>query len=181
MLEDHEYDPKAIIQAMRDEYFQSLEEEEDTQRLQDSLSILGFRLGDENFAITIKELKSVIRVPRYTSLPLSPVHLLGIINVRGEIRPVLDLHPVFGLPSSSDGKSARILIIHENVRSVSLLVDEILDLYEIYTDEIKPPLHVQTRIPPTFLKGKVEIQSKLVLLLDLPALLNSEELSIRTR
>lgn len=177
---EEEYDPTVIIQSMREEYFQSLEQEEDTEP-KESVELLSFRIGDQNFALKITEIKGVIRPPRITKLPLSPIHLVGVINLRGEIKPVLNLHPLFHMPPFHQQKSSRILIVQDYIRNVALMVDQILDLYEVYVEDIHPPVHLDTKIRSKFLEGKIELNDAMTLILDIDALLNSEELQVRTK
>lgn len=172
-----EYNPEKIIASMRQEYFESLENEEEELQEKETHPLIGFRIGPEYFAVDITHIKLVIRPPKITQLPLSPPHLLGILNLRGEIKPILDLHPIFDLPQSN-AKSQKILIVSEHIQDVGILIDEVLDLYE--AQEILPPLNVETKIPSQFLKGKVEIQNQLFLLLDLKTLLQSKELEVKT-
>ncbi len=175
-MDELEYNPEAIIEEMRREYFKSLEEEEILDRQEETESFLAFRLGEEKFAIPITDLKSVIAVPHITKIPLSPPHLLGIINLRGEILPLLDFHQPFQIPALGGEKEKRILIVSEKIRPLAFLVDEVMEIHEVPLQEIQPPLQVQSKIDPEFLKGKFTSQDSLIILLNLEKLLHSPKL-----
>jgi purine-binding chemotaxis protein CheW len=94
-----------------------------------------FRLAEERYAIALKELAEVLPFQGCTQVPGASPEFLGVINVRGELRPVIDLARVLsGSPSTDFGA---VLILR---RHGALKVDDVEDLREIRSDELTPPV-----------------------------------------
>jgi purine-binding chemotaxis protein CheW len=100
------------------------------------LPTLVFLLGQERYAIEMKELAEVLPFVRCTQVPGGSQRFLGVINLRGEIRAVLDLRNLVAPSESGDGEAGFVLMLRRPGKEVGLKVDHIEDLREIRPEEL---------------------------------------------
>jgi purine-binding chemotaxis protein CheW len=124
--------------------------------------VMIFRLSQERYAIELKYLAEALPAVRCTPVPGSRPELLGVINVRGELRGVLSLSRLLALPESEHVQPGLILMLRRPDGAVGLLVDSIEELREIRAAELTPPMQAR------YLKG---LASGTLPLLDPEALL----------
>ncbi|WP_309119108.1 chemotaxis protein CheW [Paenibacillus sp.] len=85
------------------------------------------RIGDEKYAITIYKIKEIIRIPRITYVPGAGSQFKGIINLRGDVLPVIDLGETLGTRCDPEQKRARIIVIQDEGESLlGVIVDEVI-------------------------------------------------------
>jgi purine-binding chemotaxis protein CheW len=103
------------------------------------LPVLIFHLGQERYAIEAQDVAETLPFARCTPVPGSPPHFLGVINRRGELRAVLDLGPLLGLPENGQKDAGFVLILRRQGREIGLKVDRIEDLRAIRPEELSAP------------------------------------------
>jgi purine-binding chemotaxis protein CheW len=101
-----------------------------------SLPVLVFRLGQERYAIEIKEVAEVFRLQHCTPVPGSPPPFAGVVNLRGELRAVLDLARLLKLPESADKHSGYVLLLRRHGQEIGLKVEHVEELREIVPKEL---------------------------------------------
>lgn len=100
-----------------------------------------FKLGIEHYGIPINNVLSIERTSKMTRIPNSPEYILGLINLRGDVVPVIDLSYKLGLDSSEIDNNTRVIIVKENEIVVGLMVDSSSEVLEISDEDIdKPPV-----------------------------------------
>jgi purine-binding chemotaxis protein CheW len=104
-----------------------------------SLPVLVFRLVTELYAIELKELAEVLPFAHCARIPGAPPRFLGVINLRGELRPIVDLGRLLGSYENADQDSGFVLVIRRPGREIGLKVDNIDDLREIRPQELMAP------------------------------------------
>ena len=98
-----------------------------------------FRLGDDEFALPIEAVNEVARVPeQITRVPKTPKFLEGVINLRGEVLPVVDQRRRFDLPALADGRARRLLVVRTENHRAGLIVDSVSEVMRCFADEIEP-------------------------------------------
>lgn len=86
------------------------------------LNVIVFQIGKQNFAFSLDNVKEIIKVPSITPVPLTKSHVAGLINLRGDVIPVLNLREKYRIESYIKSEDARIIIIEKNnVKLVCLL------------------------------------------------------------
>lgn len=138
------------------------------------VQLIVFRLGDENFAIPIEDVREIIRGSPVTPVPGASASVEGVINVRGEIAAAIDLRVRFGLPPRKESKPKHIVITAQGKNLFALLVDEVVEVLRISGDEIKPPPDIAARLERDCVKGVVAREGRLIVLLDLEKALADE-------
>jgi purine-binding chemotaxis protein CheW len=123
-----------------------------------------FRLGELTIGIDVHKVQEVIRHDRMTPVPLAPPELVGLINLRGEIVPALDLRSQLGLPS--EGDLAASVLVRTKGETVSLLVAEVGDVVEPSPLDYEPvPPTVPARVRE-LVTGTFKLEGMLLLVLD---------------
>lgn len=102
------------------------------------LQLAGFRLGEKLFAVDIMRIKEIVTPQRLSAFPLEHAALEGMINLRGQVIPVMNLRSRFGMPPKSDG-SGKLMIISVAGRLVALAVDDLDEVFSVDPHELKPP------------------------------------------
>jgi purine-binding chemotaxis protein CheW len=118
------------------------------------LPALVFRLNKERYAIELKDVAEVLPLAGCTPVPGSPPEFLGVINLRGELRAVLDLGRLLSLSANEDGHSGFVLILRRQGREIGLKIDRVEDLLEIRPEELTLPVegkYVKALTPDTLM------------------------------
>jgi purine-binding chemotaxis protein CheW len=131
-----------------------------------------FRLGKEEFGIHIEQVVSIERMQSITTVPKLPKHVLGVIDLRGVVIPVVDLHLALMDENISVTDTTRIIVVSIDQGSVGLLVDAATDVLDIPANRIQPVEFID-RGGADFLKGVVNVNERLLMLLDVTKLLHN--------
>jgi purine-binding chemotaxis protein CheW len=141
------------------------------ERAAAQFELLGFLLGDEEYAIDVLEVKEIIRLQPVTAVPRSPGCIRGIVTLRGVIVPVYDLHRRLGLAPAEPGPDARIVVAYRGEELAGLLVDRITQVVRVPADRVEPPPQTIGPAEAECLRGVARLEDRLLILLDLPRVL----------
>ena len=130
---------------------------------------LSFTLGEEVFAMDIRTVREIIQHGNITSVPLMPDFVRGIINLRGAVVPVIDLHARFGRGAGRIGKKSCIVIFDATRNGeraeLGLLVDAVSEVVEIPDAQIEPVPEFGTSVRRDFIRGIGKLAGRFVMLL----------------
>lgn len=126
-----------------------------------------FSLADESYGIDIYKVREIIRVPAITKVPRTPEHVVGVINLRGGVIPVLDLRKRFGLPPGDSDDNRRIVVAELGNQTVGVIVDGVSEVMGVDATEIDPPSEYVATVDTQYITGIVKTADKLIILLDL--------------
>lgn len=117
--------------------------------------LVGFIIGDEEFAVDIHLIKEIIEVPDITRVPNAPSHVLGVINLRGQIVPVIDLRIKFNLPysPSTNEEERKIVVVETDEKVVGIMVDAVTHVLRIPVSTIEPPHGVVGGFEAEYVEG----------------------------
>jgi purine-binding chemotaxis protein CheW len=142
-----------------------------------TLQYLSFMLGGEEYATDILRVQEIKGWDTVTRVPYSPNYVLGVINLRGAIVPVIDLRVRFGLERAAFDSTTVTVVVHvageRGERIVGVVVDAVSEVYNVAVETIRPPPDVSGSIDNMFVKGLVNLDGKLVILLDIERLVVS--------
>ncbi|HEY3308316.1 MAG TPA: chemotaxis protein CheW [Desulfuromonadaceae bacterium] len=130
-----------------------------------------FSLEDNLFAVDIMRIKEIIQPQKLSNLPRASQLLEGVINLRGNVIPVMDLRKRFQMSSLPEGKNSKLLIVTLARQMLALAVDEVMEVVTIPVKEIKPPPDVDEGVEIEFLLGVCLHQEQVFMILDIDALL----------
>lgn len=137
-----------------------------------------FSIGLEEFGVNINEVKEIIRMEQITSIPNTPTHIKGVINLRGSIVVVMDLSMKLGLPVKETDGNTRIIIIEFDDNVVGMIVDSATEVLRISGDDVKPaPSVITDKIDGNYLEGVGVLGDRLLILLDLARIISSKDLA----
>jgi purine-binding chemotaxis protein CheW len=141
---------------------------------------LSFFLGGEEYATNILSVQEIKGWDTVTRVPYSPDYILGVINLRGSIVPVVDLRVRFSLPNAVFNAATVIIVVHvagtRGDRIVGIVVDAVSDVYSFASENIKPPPDVMGSVDHLFVVGLASLDDKLVIILDIERLVTSSVL-----
>ncbi|MFN0079015.1 MAG: chemotaxis protein CheW [Prosthecobacter sp.] len=141
----------------------------------DILETVEFELASEHYAIALAQVKEVSLLKELTPVPCAPPFVLGIINLRGEIRTVIDLKKFFDLPAKGITELNKIIIIQHDDMQVGILADTILGVRRIRLDELQPALPTLTGRRADYLRG---ITSERLVVLDAAKILSDNRILV---
>lgn len=162
---------KKILEQVRRAQRNHLEADAVESPLQQYLS---FRLKEEWYAVSVSKLVEVLPSPKITRVPSVPDHILGVVNLRGEVLSVIDLKKFFGLNQSDQIVDQAIVVVeHSGVRT-GLLVDGIGDLVSLAAGELSEEPLVPGKSQRGFFEGAALRDEVLVSIIRLEGILESE-------
>ncbi len=143
-------------------------------------SYINLRIGTENFAITVYKVLEIIQVEQITQVPNSSDYVLGVLNFRGDIVPVIDMHKRFNIDNAERKNNMVVIVDVKNKDKkvlMGLLVDEVSDVIEFEYKSIKSVPDLGIKYNPEFIEGFIDQQEKFIMVLDTDRVLNVNELS----
>ena len=132
---------------------------------------LGFELADEHYAINIMRIKEIIKYREITEVPRSPIFLPGIISLRGEVIPIVDLRKRLKLEAHDLTRNARILVVEFDGESFGLIVNRVTAVSRIVEKDIEPPPSVIGGIEAKFIEGVGKLDKGVLIILNVDAVL----------
>ena len=130
------------------------------------VQVIGFTIGGEQFAIDISNVHEINRFEEIKKIPELSTHILGIIDLRGIVIPVISLADIIGLQSGEISKDTRIIICEIQSNKVGILVDSVSEVINIPVTDINPPPPVIKSCNVEYIKGLFKNNNEFVLLLD---------------
>ena len=143
-----------------------------------SQEYLGFLLGNEEYVIDILKVQEIRGYTTPTKIAQSPYFVKGVINLRGNIVPIVDLRIKFDLPEISYTPFTVVIILNVCKKIVGIVVDSVSDVFNINVDEIKPAPEFSGILHDKYLKGLATVNEKMLIVTDIDALMSSPEMGI---
>lgn len=137
--------------------------------------LVGFRVGDEEFAVDIKDIQEIIRVMETTTIPNAPDFVEGVITLRGKIIPIIDLRKRFNIGGTFNAKNAKIIVMLINRKKIGFIVDSVTEVLRITEDKIDDASIVASSVDNKYIRGVGRLSDRLILLLDLRQMFSDEE------
>lgn len=139
---------------------------------------LAFTLAGQEYATDITLVKEIRGLERVAPLPESPDYLLGVMDLRGRVAPVVDLRRRFHLPTSQESDGDTIIVVVDLPgQTVGLTVDQVTEVLSLAPSAWEPPPPLFNGPARNFVSGVANLNSRLVILLDLSRVLNPEEVA----
>lgn len=137
---------------------------------------LTFVLGGEEYGVTILQVQGIQGWDRVTAIPNTPEFILGVINLRGAIVPIVDLRRRFGMPAAQFGPTTVVIVVRvareRGERTLGLVVDAVSEVCSVNADDRKPAPDFGTGIKTDFVKGLATVENRMVILLDIDRLVS---------
>lgn len=135
------------------------------------IQLVVFRLGREEYGVSILQVQEIKRMTEITRVPHSPDYIKGVMNLRGSVLPVIDLKKRLSLPQQDYTDDTRIIIIKVEDITIGMIVDAVSEVTTIDQNSIEPPQAVVGGIAADYLSGVGKMESRLLILLNADAIL----------
>lgn len=131
-----------------------------------------FKLGNEDYGIDILRVKTIEKMSSITRVPKTPDYVKGVMNLRGEIVPIVDLRSILNLPIVADNDNTRIIIVYADEVTVGLIVDSATEVINIDSELIEDPPDSLEGIEVNNIYGIGKLDGRIIILLDVYKMLN---------
>lgn len=141
----------------------------------DIIQLVSFILDDVEYGIDILSVHEIMRMPDIARLPNTPPFVKGVINLRGNVIPVVDVRERFGFPVTEITDLTRIVVIESMEKLVGLLVDNVHQVVRLPESNVDPPAELVEGVSEVFIKGIGRLNKRLIVILNLNNMLFEEE------
>jgi len=139
------------------------------------VKVLVFSIAGEYYASDIMEIERILPYEETTKLPDSPSFIEGVINHEGNILPIMCLAKKFNIPYSGRLEEKKIIVAKYIDKKIGIIVDQVSEVKDIKQEEIETPPEVVSNISKRYIKGLIKLDGKIIILLNLGAILTEEE------
>lgn len=136
------------------------------------VQLVGLKLGDEEYAIDVLKIQEIIRSVEITVVPRMDNYILGVMNLRGKVIPVIDLRIRFSLEKSDFDKSTRIIVVRFEKQNIGFVVDEVTEVIRIKRSMVEPTPPLVGSIGQEYILGICRYDARLIMLLDIDRVIN---------
>jgi purine-binding chemotaxis protein CheW len=143
---------------------------------QGSRELIAFRIGDQEFCVDIMAVREIRGWTPATPMPHAPPYVLGIINLRGAVLPIIDLSARLGMDEAEPTARHVIIVAQVKNRVVGLLVEAVSDILTISDDNIQPVPEISSDLEKQYARGILAIDKQMICLIDLEALFADKSL-----
>jgi purine-binding chemotaxis protein CheW len=141
----------------------------------EELKILIFKVDSEYYAADIMDVERILGYEQSTKLPDSPDFLDGVINYEGNILPVISLSKKFKFSNLDIKEDAKIIVAKSENEKIGIIVDVVSEVMDINSANVEEPPEIVSGISKRYLKGLIKIDGKIIIFLNLVAILSEEE------
>ena len=138
---------------------------------------LTFFLDEEEYALEILKVHEIIGMMPITPVPRTPDYLLGVLNLRGKVIPVLDLRTKFGMEKVEWTDETCIIVVQINDLQLGTVVDKVSEVLDIASEDIEDTPEFGTEVNTDFILGIGKSEDRVKLLLDIDKVLTTDELA----
>ncbi|MEK7432607.1 MAG: chemotaxis protein CheW [Cyanobacteriota bacterium] len=143
----------------------------------EELHVVVFKLGSDDYCIPVTQAKEIQIYQTPTRIPNTPNFVEGVINLRGQIIPILDLKKRFNSGFTEITPTTKIIIIEMEKEMLGVIVDSVSEVLKTLQSKFEPPPQaVKTSINSNYISGIGKVDTRLLILIDLEKVLNDEEI-----
>lgn len=136
-----------------------------------------FNIADEEYGVEIKSVQEIVGHRALTYLPNSPKYVKGILNLRGNVIPIMDPRIKFNMADGKYDKSAVIIIVKANGKNVGIIVDQIKDVLTIESQNIEDTPEMSLNLDTQFITGIGKVGEKFVIILNVDKIFSKDDFS----
>ena len=140
--------------------------------------VLSFRLGGEEYAISILKVQEIRGYDAVTRIANAPEYLKGVVNLRGIIVPIVDMRIKFNVGAPTYDAFTVVIVLNINNHTIGMVVDSVSDVVTLTPDQIKPAPDLGATVSGEYLRGLGTVGERMLIMLDIDKLLGSEEMGL---
>ncbi len=152
------------------------------QNINNTNTFLSFQLGKELFALNVSKVLTILEMKPITKVPNSPEYLRGVINLRGNVLPVIDMRIKFGMSATEFTTNTCIIVLSVEIEGetiqLGILVDSVDSVIEIKDTEIEESPTIGTKYKVEFIQGMYHLEDGFIMLLNIDLVFSNDELMI---
>jgi len=145
------------------------------------LEVVTFTLGKEEYAIDIQRVQELRGHDQVTRIANAPDYILGVVNLRGVIVPIIDMRLKFNLGTPTYDQFTVVIVLNIAGRVVGMVVDSVSDVITLEPSQIKPPPQMGSALDTDYLIGLGTLDNRMLILVDIDKLMSSDEMGLVER
>lgn len=151
----------------------------DVHKLQKAETFLTFKLGNERFASGVGKVLNILEMQPITKIPQAPAYMKGVINLRGQVLPVIDTRVKFGMDPVQITNNTGILVLDVVVNDISVklgaIVDSVDEVIELSADQIQESPAIGTKYRAEFIDGMAQTGDKFIIILNMDRVFSADD------
>src|SRR5215469_13935222 len=153
-----------------------IKEEHRKQQLSgEVVQVVSFQLGSEEYGVDISQVQEIIRMVEITHVPRAPRFMEGVINLRGQLIPIIDLRTRFGMTKIPPTKSTRIIVTEIGNKRVGIVVDSVSEVLNLPMENVEDAPEMIAGVGTEYIQGVGKMDERLIIMLDLTMVISGEE------
>jgi len=142
---------------------------------------LTFKLGEELFGVDVSKAREVLDFAEVTKVPQAPDYMLGVINLRGSVVPVINLRQKFGMDEIEQTIDTCTIVmeieIDGDIIVIGTVADAVQEVLDLDASQIEPPPRLGTKLNTAFIKGMGNLNDQFIIILDIDRVFTADELA----
>ncbi len=143
--------------------------------IEGSRELIAFRVGDQEFCVNVMSVREIRGWTQATPLPHAPHYVMGVINLRGAVLPIVDLSMRLGMKPAEPTQRHVIIVAQVKSKVIGLLVDAVSDILTVADENIQPTPEISSDLEKQYARGILAIENRMICLIELGALFNDAE------
>ncbi|TAM61572.1 chemotaxis protein CheW [bacterium] len=152
-----------------------MQEKEAKQLSGEMIQVVSFSLGDEEYGVDIAQVQEINRMVQITHVPRAPHFMEGVINLRGQLIPIIDLRARFGMARAEHTKNTRIVVTEIGSKRVGMVVDAVSEVLRIPVEQVEDAPEMISGIETEYIRGVGKLGDRLIIMLDLQRVISASE------
>lgn len=137
--------------------------------------LIAFRIGDQEFTVNVMSVREIRGWTQAMPMPHTPAYVMGVINLRGAVLPIVDLSLRLGMKPAEPTARHVIIVVQVRDRIVGLLVDAVSDILTVTDDLIQPTPEIASDLERSFARGILAIQGRMICMIELESIFPETE------
>ena len=142
----------------------------------DTLEIIAFRLHDQEFCVKTTTIREIRGWAPSTPIPHSPADVLGVMNLRGTVIPIIDLAHKLGMKSTVANERSAIVVAEVHNMVIGLVVDRVSDILTVRGDQVQPVPEITTSFDKSYAEGIIANETGMICFLNLARMFKEREM-----
>ena len=140
--------------------------------------LVSFTVGKEKYGVHIGQVQEIIRMPEITHIPQTEDYIKGIINLRGNIIPIIDMRTRFNMDAKDYSELTRVIVLGILDKLVGIVVDSVSKVIELPENDIEDAPDIINGLSKEYIEGVGKMDDDMIIILDADKVLTAEEIKI---